>query len=792
MQRIPIALAATVAGLALASVYSAPQFQGWLFVVCCCLLFFLLRKYNKAALVFLFFGLFLFSNLRYPYQFSTRQDIIQIDSLARKVTLTGILTDIKQLTDGRSRIDLRVDSVTKKDQLIALESSLRVRLYLEKGTDQLLPGDVVRFKSRLRQPRSFGTPGEFNWPRYLASQHIDMTAWVKNPEQLIILERQNFFPERMIVQWRSRVAATIQEIMPEHKAQLVRALVLGEGRILPAHVRKTLAKSGISHLFAISGLHLGLIALLGYRLLLSIYRRFPQLLNWQPPQRVLPLALLPLLLGYLLLTGDAVSTRRAFILAALGAIFLFWRYYVNPLLILASLALLSLLINPLLLWQAGWQLSFAGAAGILFWRPLWQKRAHHFPPYLRYFIQLFLVTFAAMLATLPLVLFNFHLFAPAGVIANMLCVPVVTLLALPLGFFGLLLYPLFPQLAELLFHLCGFLLEILTSLAAWFTAIPGLGGTSLFLSRWQYLAVGLIVVPLLLFAQLQQQTMRRLVTTFFLCAAILWQFPLAETAPVSLTMFSVGQGESLLLRNNVGQAIMIDGGGLYSKRFDVGERLLAPALGELGVTQLTAVVLTHDDMDHRKGLIFILDHVPVGEFWTGHQFAELHPTLQDVLQRRNIPVKTVAAGWSDMPLWSTGNLRIFNGATSKSSENDSSLAMYLHGETNDGLLLTGDLERQGVLKLLAAGLPGPVSLLKLPHHGSKHSEIERLIDQLGPECGFVSAGYQNHHHLPAKQVVNYLQSKNIPLYRTDLLGTVWAQLNKNGWQVKHWERGLFR
>ncbi|MCK5825553.1 MAG: DNA internalization-related competence protein ComEC/Rec2 [Desulfuromusa sp.] len=792
MQPILIALSATVVGLSLAPIYPLPNSPGWWFVAFSGLLFFLLRRYPRFSLLCLFLAVSVLANLRYPLQFPSRQEIIHIDQLAKKVTLNGIVTDIRQLTDGRSWIELRAGSVAIKGQPIPLKSPLLVRIYMGEGTDQLFPGDLIRCKSRMRKPRLFGMPGEFNWPRYLASQHIDMTAWVKNIDKITILNRQKNSINRRIVTWRSRIAETIQGLMPENRAYLVRALVLGEGRVIPDSIRKTLAKSGISHLFAISGLHLGMIALLGYRILLCFYRRFPRLLNWQPPQRILPLLLLPLLFGYLLLTGDAVSTRRAFVIAGLVAMFLYWRYYVNPLLLLASLALLSLLVNPLLFWQAGWQLSFAGAAGILLWQPMWQQQGRNLPLCFRYPVQLFLVTFAAMLSTLPFVLFNFHLLATIGVVANLICVPIVTLLALPIGFSGLLFYPLFPPLAELLFQLCGFVLDFVLLLASWFTALPGCSGSYLFLSHWQNLAVALLILPLLLFPQIVKTKRLRFVLVCLLPAAILWQFPQGQSAPVSLTMFSVGQGESMLLRNNRGEAVLIDGGGFYSDRFDVGERLLAPAFAELGVTELTAVVLTHDDLDHRKGLVFILDNFPVGEFWTGQPAAKLHYKLRKILQKKEILVKIAPSGWTELPFWTAGTLHIYNGAVQNSRKNDTSLVMYYDHSEGNSLLLTGDLEKQGVEKLLSAGFPGPVSLLKLPHHGSRFSATDQLIDHLRPKSCLVSSGYQNRYHLPDKSVVGYLEKKNIPLYRTDFSGTLQAQYSEQGWQIKHWERGLFR
>ena len=792
MQPLLVALAATIVGLSLAPFYPIPGPSGWWIAAVSVLLSFLFRRYSQFSLLCLFCAVAIVANLRYPLQFPSRQEIVDIDRLAKKVTLTGTVIDIRQLTDERSWIELRADSVSIKGRPIPLSSPLQVRLYMETGTNLLFPGDTICCESRLRQPRPFGMPGEYNWPRYLASQHVDMTAWVKNIDKITILSRHENSMNRLVVQWRSRIATTIQGLMPENRAYLVRALVLGEGKVIPDSIRKILAKSGISHLFAISGLHLGMIALLGYRLLLIFYRRSPRLLNWQPPQRILPLVLLPLLFGYLILTGDAVSTRRAFVLAGLVAIFLYWRYYVNPLLLLASLALLSLLVNPLLFWQAGWQLSFAGAAGILIWQPLWQQQGRNLPWPLRYPLQLFLVTLAAMLATLPLVLLNFHLLAPVGVIANLICVPIVTLLALPVGFSGLLLYPLLPQLAEFLFRGCGFVLDFVLALASWFTTLPGCSGSYVFLSHWQNLAIALLVVPVLLLPRMIRINRLRTGVVCGLAAIILWQFPMAQSVPVSLTMFSVGQGESMLLQNNRGEAVLIDGGGFYSDRFDVGERLLAPAFAELGVTELTAVVLTHDDLDHRKGLVFILNNFPVKQFWSGLSLDKLHYRLRKVLQDKAIPFKIAPSGWRKLPFWTTGTLYMYNGAMPDSRKNDTSLVMYYDQGRGNSLLLTGDMEKTGVEKLLSVGLPGPVSLLKLPHHGSRFSAIDELIDQLHPQVCFASVGYQNRYHLPAKSVVHYLHEKQVPLYRTDFSGALQALYSEHGWLITHWDRGLFR
>lgn len=801
MPLLPVLLAAAVAGLVVASFGSIESSAGWLAIALCLVSARLCSRrpqLARFALLFVWIAFSLFFNLRYPALLQSPDDVTRIDQLARRSTAVAVVTDIRAVSDGRSRIHLRVEEVWDKGKPLGLKRPLRMRLSIEEGSDTLLPGDRIRFNGRLRQPRLFGTPGEFHYARYLASHKIKMTGWVKNMDQIEVLDSGHPGVMRSIVQWRSQIASFIAANLADEKAVLTRALVLGEGRQLPDAVRKTLAGAGVSHLFAISGLHLGLLGLFGYQLLLLLYRRSARLLNWQPPQRVLTLMLLPLLLGYLLFTGDAVSTRRAFALVGIGAFLFLWRYSVNPLHLLAGVALVSLLVNPLLLWQAGWQLSFSGAAGILLWRPFWQhERLNTLPTVpLRYLIQIFLVSCAATLATLPWVLFNFHLLAPAALVANLLCVPIVTLAALPVGFIGLLCYPLWPQAAGLMFQCCGFFLHHLYLFSAWLTAFPLFTEVDLYLSRSQCLAVALMVLPLLLLPQLSRLLWFKLTAVCILLTMVLWQMTLTSPAPVTLTMLSVGQGESLLLQNRAGQNILIDGGGLYGDRFDVGQRLLAPAFGELGVRQFDRIILTHNHADHWKGLVYILDRYPVAELVIGESLASYNRALTEVVARRAIPVRLIEQGWTPFADWKEGDLSLYNDSDAATHPNDASLVLHLRHKdqqgNEQGLLLTGDLEAEGINRLILAGIPRPVTLLKLPHHGSGKSGAEILADLLQPQVGLVSVGYQNIYRLPTAQVMENLSEKDVEVFRTDLNGSIRAQLKGSGWRLQTWHQGLFR
>jgi competence protein ComEC len=303
------------------------------------------------------------------------------------------------------------------------------------------------------------------------------------------------------------------------------------------------------------------------------------------------------------------------------------------------------------------------------------------------------------------------------------------------------------------------------------------------------------LLPLLLFWQLRQRSW--FPRAVLLCGglALLCGYGFTPARqPLELVMFSVGQGDAMLLKGEDGRTLLIDGGGLYSDRFDVGERLLAPALGYLGVSKLDAVILTHDHPDHRKGLIFLLKHIPTAAFWTSHRFIDLSPDLRQVLRQQKIPVREFSAGWTAVNLFKHGKLEMFVSPEPKANKNDASLVLYLQRD-DQGLLLTGDLEEGGVRALTDAGLPGPVTLLKLPHHGSRFSRSDMLFDQLRPKLSMVSSGYQNRYRLPARQVVEQLIDRQIPLWRTDQQGTLRFILDdtaENGWRVESWQAGLFR
>lgn len=686
---------------------------------------------------------------------------------------------------GKAYLDLLCLSLLQEGRQSPVHG--RLRLFLDSAATLPLPGDRLHFRARLRQPYPFGTPGEFHYPRHLAARGIYVSAHLKSLEEAAVFAvDSNSSPRRMAGSARARTLTLIQEALGEERGALLAALLIGDKGALSDQQREVLARGGVAHLFSISGMHLGLVAFYVYHLLYFIWRRVDFLLLHIPPRRYLPLFLLPFLWAYLLLTGEALPTQRAFFMTVGAALLWLLCYRTGPLNLLWSAAFVFLSMAPLLFFEVSFQMSFAGVLGIMLLVPHWAKRGPQRSAIVRWIWLLFLTTLAATLATLPLTLLHFHLLAPAALLTNLFAVPLVSLLVLPTGLIALLLGPFWAQGAQWLLVLSGLALQLTFDLVAWFVAQPLLGGWRFFAAPVEMLAVFVLALAVLLWQRLPAVAC----VTMVLVGGFLLAAPASSSSGLQVVALSVGQGDATLLSFEDGSHMLIDGGGLHSESFDVGERLVAPALGFLGVRHLDAVVLTHDHPDHRKGLHFVLRHFSVSEFWAPAELAKLDPELAQILLERQIPIRYFAPGWTVIAR-NAAQLAVFRPQGQTLSLNDQSLVVYA-ADGSGGVLLTGDLESAGVQELLLHQFPGPVCLLKLPHHGSGRSRTDLLVDQLRPDLTFASAGRNNVYGLPAQSLVGYLAQESIPLLRTDTQGSL--RFSRLGTEVKidTWQHGAWR
>lgn len=701
-----------------------------------------------------------------------RPDDITRQLSASPIAIEGIVRQVEYPWNGGVRLDVEVLRVGSG----AAASGL-IRLTVHEGDPIAVPGDRVAWHGRLRRPQLLGTPGEFDYPRYLAARGIYVTSSVGQSSDLAVMAAGPRSGRPFWERCRAAIARRIAASLPPERAGLVQAITIGSGSGISPQQRKVLGDGGLAHLFSISGLHFGLLAVMLYGIALQLYRRSERLLLAAPPRRVLPVALLLPLAGYLFLSGCGAPTRRAFIMTAAGALLFSTSRRTPPLALLASAACVMLALSPLSLFEPSFQLSFAGVLGLVVWLPRWQRHLDGRSAWQRGIGLMFLTTLAASLATAPFALWHFHQIAPAGLLTNLAAIPLVGWGAVPAGLLGTVLLPLAPRAADLCFALSGELSALAMRITEWTLNLPGLGATRLFVTCREWLGILLLLVAVMLPAG-----RRRAIAVIAAAGLVLMLLPASTGARLEVTALSVGQGDATVLTFD-GRHYLVDGGSQAGAAFDLGERLLAPALGRLGIRRLAGVVLTHDHPDHSSGLPYVIENIAVDGFWSALPPDRLDQRLAAALARRRTPVHTLPRGWNDLPGRNGQMLKIFVPDQTAPDLNDRSLVVHAT-DRDAGVLLTGDLAGAGYDDLCLAGLPAPVTLLKLPHHGSRGSRPESFLDRLQPDLAFVSAGLDNAYRLPHPASVEACRVRGVPLYRTDRQGTLTFRSRGNRWQVQ--------
>lgn len=609
------------------------------------------------------------------------------------------------------------------------------------------PGRLV-VRGRLIRPQDRRVPGGFDQAAWLRGQG---GLFVPTPTTVLVAAkvRRSTSEGGMRGWFRRGLTAGLDQ----RQAALMQAVELGDRNDIGQEnfaegysVRDAFARSGLSHLMALSGQNVALLT--GAVIWLLIRFRVP--LVWR---YVLAAAFLG---PYLLLIGLSPSIFRACLMG--GAVLLGYalgRGRPDPLAVIALAAVLCLLPFPLWLLDVGFQLSFLAVLGLTLSGRLAQRLPERWPMWLRLAL---VATVLAELATLPVIAGTFGQLPLVGLPANLIAGAVMAALV-PLGFLAGLLGPL----AVAVNWLTGLLASLLLLLVEGFGRAPvltwgGVGPAGFVASGVAALAgvlwlLGRVRVPVVL-------------ATLLACA-VLTLLPGVLHPARELVFLDVGQGDSTLVRAR-GLNVLVDGGGSVGSDFDVGTRTVVPALRALGVRSLNIVVATHADTDHIEGLPAVLRTFPVGELWIGQRKTD-DPVLTQLLaaaQERGVPVREVRRGdrvsmddvtltvlWPQGHVWST-------------EDNDNSVALTVESRGFRTALL-GDLPDPAGAML---GV-GNLDLLKAPHHGSRHSTGKALLRESTPRDVLISLGRNTYGH-PHPNVLARITEAGAKVWRTDELGTV--------------------
>ncbi len=622
----------------------------------------------------------------------------------------------------------------------------------------LAKGDQVTLQGKLEVPDQPGNPGEFDYYSYLRHQQVFYIMSLKQSEDIKHITPAHGLT-KLLGSYRSKIEEVVRDVLPESEADILLGMLLGEKENLEQNRYEMFQKTGIVHIFAVSGLHIGFLVL--------FFSYLASMLNISRRTRFI--AVILCLLSYGSLVGWPVSVQRAVIMASLA---LFAHYQGRGGGLGNSLGIAGMIIvllDPYALFMTSFQLSFMATWGLLGLYPAIKN-------YLRYqnlVGDLVLIPFCAQLAVVPLLAYYFNLFSPSGLISNVMISYLVG--GIVICGFAALICIFLPTLASLFLYPAGLLIELLQGLAAYVSEIPG---AYLWVKTPGPGLVGLYYLGLLLLlAAIYYSWSRRYIwssaTVLIISLAIIC-LPAGfyKQGILEVVFIDVGQGDSILIKTPRGKFILLDGGGSYY--YAVGQKKVLPYLHHRGIRELFMIINSHPDGDHLQGLKETAAQIPFRYAILPETLinAEEYQELKSIAQEKGARVLSAAAG-QHINIEAGLDLQVLYPPVGLYSDehNDHSLVLRCaFGEFT--LLLPGDLEQEGLRQMVQNGSLPATLLLKVPHHGSRNSLSEEFYEELHPRVAVISVGENNLYGHPQREVLDYLQKQGIPVLRTDQDGAI--------------------
>jgi len=714
------------------------------------ILFFLVFLWwRKLWYAFLCAGL-LFGAISLAWQ--VHQTSVDESWLGQKINIQAQVADIRT-TSQYTR--LRLEDVRRDD---GQNLGGKIDVYVYRQQLQLLPGMQVAITVKLHTPRNKKNPAYFDYERYMFEQGVAASGSVSGAVQ--VLNHQ--------VSWLEQARQNIRHTLSgldKDKQGILLALLLADRSQIPLDIDDAFAASGATHLLAISGLHMGLVAGWGFILAWWLITRREAWIVCLPVRSVALGVGMVLALTYATIAGFPIPAQRAFLMLLAGVVAWSMRSQQVPLNTLFAALLLITLFDPASVFSISLWLSFAATAALLIWADKHSQQFKLESMYAKawmWFKGMFWVSIIASLATLPLIGYVFERLPTWSLLANALLVPLYAFWVLPLALIGEVLALLgVPAWASEVFVWSGAGIGWGNVCLLWIQTLP-LGDVWLRADLpWLF---ALLAILLLTVGVLWLQTKRLLASLLLLVSLVAYAgLGLSERSVQSphLYVWDVGQGASALLQTS-DKRLLIDAPGKRGSKFN-GGTIAAQNMRKLGLLQLDALVLTHAQSDHAGGLARLLSNLnQVGEVWLA-DVPENHVYFKDVVQQHH--VRWLKKG-DKFRFGEDANIEVLWPPLdyAPSNSNNASLVLLITLNSGQKLLFAGDMQKyveRRILDDLQA-----VDVMLMPHHGSTTSSTAAFVQKVRPKIVIAQTGYKNRYGFPKEEVVKRYQGVGSEIYNT--------------------------
>ena len=661
-----------------------------------------------------------------------------------------------------------------------------VLLYSKDIEQDVCPGDTLCGRLVLNRPRDKSNPHEFDYRAYLEGRNIYFEAFLEDAGDVIVYPRDAGSISLLMGDMQDLISSHFHKYLTPRSAGILSALILGEKSEIEETTRNDFANTGVIHVLAVSGLHVGYVSLI----LITIFGLL------RLPHQIQMGSVIAGLIFYVGLTGAAPSVMRASIMASLMIIGGLLERKSDILNLLASAAFIILLISPAQLSNIGFQLSFLAVLSIVIFFPIFKKLVSGLPisetsgigKLLYPILDLFLVSLAAQLGTLAITIFYFHKIPIISMVANLVVVPLIGVIVAT-GMSFLILGSIFPLLAQL----WAATIEGAIDFMLWFVQICAqVDWAYINMRSIHHFELILLLVGTFSIAIIQYRKVIKLWVILVLCwiAIQTWQ-SLLTSQHLELVVLDVGQGDAILIHAPNGNTILIDAGLRFGGK-DMGEDVILPYLKFRNWPKIDILVLTHPHNDHIGGAQYLIENIEVGKVLMPDIEYESYGynMLCNIIASKNIPASPVFAGYMDSTLkpiyFRVTGPKWYDHSSRPSNINNTSIVVQLfYGESS--VLLTGDGEETIEHDQLPLSGLLKSDMIKAPHHGSKTSSSQEYINLVQPQVCLISLGMKNKFRHPSKVTLERYMKLESEIHRTDLEGAQIYRSDGSIWYRDEWK-----
>jgi competence protein ComEC len=668
---------------------------------------------------------------------------------AVETNITGTVSGLPTSDDQSTRFEF---DITQSDQTFLIGKHIRLSVY--GSLPKLRSGSQWYFHVQLKPPRGVLNPGGYDFERRALEQHIAAIGHVKQINLAKYLRGSSG-----IDVWREKTTLLIQQQVGNANARFVQALALGDTRQLSDQDWLLLRGHGLTHLIAISGFHVGLVAGFAALLMRGVYFLFPGLCRLRPRPQSMAFAAMSAALMYTAVAGFALPTWRTFLMIAVIALARISRRHSRFAHSIALASMVIVLVDPLSVLSAGFWLSFVGVAWLAWCLPdsqsisSWRIRDH-----VRLFFQ---SQWVALVGLLPLSILFFGQTSLLAPLSNMVGIPIISLLAVPLALLGLL-FSLFSLSAASFFwkasaQIMAIFWQLLQSLHDPKLALLAVPEASLFSLGLALLGAFVLLQP--------RGVPGKALSLCLLLPLLMPALNLPKNNQVDIGLIDVGQGLSIIIKTQH-HALLYDTGPGIPGRFDRGESIVIPTLQAIGIHQLDRIVVSHGDNDHSGGLGSVRRYFPNAVVFAPEGWRD--QTMQACMKPQEWEWDGVTFEFLHPP------------PDYPYLRNESSCVLRVQAGGHS-VLLAGDIGHWIEKRLLSEQAAKiDVDVLLVPHHGSETSSSPEFIDAVSPKLALIASGADNRFRHPRPSILARYEERGIETAGSVENGWLRIRLNEQG------------